>query len=245
MALIALSIIVQLALVVHIIKTGRNMSWVFIVLFFPLIGSLAYFIIELLPEFTNTRTARTAQRRLAKAVDPDKALREATEQYALARTAQNAMVLASQHLQRANFSDARDIYQRALNGVHGDDPDLLLGLAQAHFGLAEYAEVITCLDTLKEKNPAKTSQDGHLLYARALEALGQVDKAQHEYETLVSYYTGPEPSCRLGALLEAQGRHDQAQALFQSVLAHSKTAGKHYNTLYKDWIAQARRETQG
>ena len=245
MPLIALSIIVQLALVVHIIKTGRNTSWVFIVLFFPLIGSLAYFIIELLPELTNTRTARTAQRSLAKAVDPDKALREATDQYALARTAQNAMMLASQHLQRANYSDAKDIYQRALSGVHSDDPDLLIGLAQAHFGLAEYAEVITCLDTLKEKNPAKTSQDGHLLYARALEALGQVDKALHEYETLVGYYTGPEPSCRLGALLKTQGRHDEAKALFESVLARSKTAGRHYNTIYKEWIAQARRDAQG
>ena len=50
MPIIVISIIIQLALVVHIMKTGRNTTWVFIVLIFPLIGSLAYCIIELLPE---------------------------------------------------------------------------------------------------------------------------------------------------------------------------------------------------
>ena len=245
MPLIALSIVVQLALVVHIIKTGRNTTWVFIVLFFPLIGSLAYFIMELLPELTNTRSARSAQRKLATAVDPDKALREASERYAVARTAQTAMDLAGEYLLRANFSEAKEIYARALSGVHDDDPDLLLGLAQAHFGLAEYAAVITCLDTLKAKNPAKTSQDGHLLHARALEGLGRVEEAMHEYETLVGYYVGPEPSCRLGELLKAQGRQAEARVLFEAVVARSKTAGKHYNAIYREWVAQARRETQG
>ncbi len=245
MPLIFLSIVVPLALVVHIIKTGRNMSWFFIVLFFPLIGSLAYFIIELLPELTNTRTAKSAQRSLAKAVDPDKELREAAAQYELARTAQNALRLAGAHLERGQFREARELYQRSLSGVHSDDPDLLLGLAAAHFGLAEYAEVLRCLDTLKTTNPGKTSQDGHLLYARALDELGRGDEAIHEYEALVGYYSGPEPTCRLATLLKAKGRADEARTLFESVVARSKTAGKHYNTLYRDWVALARCETQG
>lgn len=245
MPIIVISIIIQLALVVHIIKTGRNITWVFIVLFFPLIGGLAYFFIELLPELTNTRAAKSAQRSLAHAVDPDKALREATAQYELAATAQNALTLAQQHLQRGNFSEAKALFTRSLSGVHNDDPDLLLGLAAAHFGLHEYAETLASLDTLKRVSPGKTSQEGHLLYARALEELGRVVEAIHEYEALIGYCAGPEPSCRLGALLKAQGRTAEARALFEAVVARSKTAGKHYNTLYREWVAQARREIQG
>jgi len=244
MPLIFISIIVQLALVVHIMKTGRSTTWVFIVLFFPLIGSLAYCIIELLPELTGTRTAKQAQRSIAKAVDPDKALREATAQYELARTAQNAITLARQHLERGDFSAAKTLFERSLSGVHGDDPDLLMGLAEAHFGLKEYAEVVGCLDTLKEKNPGKTSQEGHLLYARALDEGGRSAEAIEEYQALVGYYAGPEPSCRLATLLKAQGRDDEARTLYQAILTRSKTAGKHYNTRYRDWVALARRESQ-
>ena len=245
MPLIFISIIVQLALVVHIMKTGRNTTWVFIVLFFPLIGSLAYFIIELLPELTNTRTAKQAQRSIAKAVDPAKALREANAQYELASTAQNAMTLARLHLERGEFSAAKALFERSLSGVHGDDPELLMGLAEAHFGLAEYADVVRCLDSLKEKNPGKTSQEGHLLYARALDEQGRSAEAIAEYQALVEYYAGPEPSCRLATLLNAQGRKDEARALFEAVITRSKTAGKHYNSRYREWVSMARRETQG
>ena len=242
MPIIVISIIVQLALVVHIMKTGRNTTWVFIVLIFPLVGALAYVIIELLPELTNSRTAKTAQRSLAKAVDPDKALREAQAQYELARTAHNAMTLAEQHLARGNFREARELYQRSLSGVHGDDPDLLLGLAEAQFGLGEYAETVACLDTLKRSHPGNTSPEGHLLYARALAEQGRSAEAIEEYQALVGYYPGPEPSCRLATLFKAQGRDAEARALFEAVVARSKTAGKHYNTLYRDWVEQARRE---
>lgn len=244
MPIVVISIIIQLALVVHIMKTGRNTTWVFIVLIFPLIGSLAYCIIELLPELTNTRTARTAQRSLAKAVDPDKALREAQTQYELARTAHNAMTLAEQHLARGNFGEAKELYGRSLSGVHSDDPDLLFGLASAHFGLAEFGEAVGCLDTLKRSHPGQTSPQGHLLYARALDGQGRVDEAIAEYQALVGYYPGPEPSCRLATLLKAHGRGDEARALLQAVVLRSKSAGKHYNSLYHEWVEQARRETE-
>lgn len=244
MPLLVLSIIVQVALVVHIIKTGRNVTWVFIVLFFPLIGTIAYFILELLPELRGSRAAQSAQRSIAHAVDPDKALREATEQYELARTAQNALALAEQHLARGNFADAKALFERSLAGVHSDDPDLLLGLARARFGLDDFAGTLAALDDFKRVHPDKTSQDGHLLYARALEGLGRVDEAIDEYRALAAYCAGPEPSCRLAMLLKAQGRGDEARALFEGVVARSKTAGKHYNTLYREWVAQARREAQ-
>lgn len=244
MPLVVLSIIVQLALVVHIIKTGRNTTWVFIVLFFPLIGALAYFIIELLPGLTNTRAAKSAQRSLAHAVDPDKALREATEQYAVARTAQNALALAQQHLARGNHAEAKELFERSLSGVHSDDPELLFGLAEAHFGLGEFAGTLRALDDFKRAHPGKTTQDGHLLYARALQELGRVDQAIDEFRALVGYAAGPEPSCRLAMLLKAQGHDDEARALYEAVVARSKTAGKHYNTRYGEWVNQARRECQ-
>jgi hypothetical protein len=51
MPLIILSVIVQIALIVHAVRTGRSPYWVFIILMVPGIGSLAYFIVELLRQF--------------------------------------------------------------------------------------------------------------------------------------------------------------------------------------------------
>jgi hypothetical protein len=236
------SIIVQLALVVHIIKTGRAMTWVFIVLFFPLIGTLAYVIVELLPEWTGSRTGVQMRRKLAKLANPDRNLQQASRNFAVANTAQNAMTLAEECLAKQRYAEAKELYERALRGVHADDPVLLLGLAKARFGLGDAAGVVTTLDQLKHSNPDHTSAEGHLLYARAREQLGEVDAAVHEYEALIGYYAGPEPACRLAAIYKSRGRDAEARALFERVVNESRIAGRHYNTLHKEWVDMAQRE---
>jgi hypothetical protein len=205
MPILIISLIIQIALVVHIVKTGRNMTWIFVVLFFPLVGSIAYFIVELLPELSGTRTARKWKRNIAKTVNPDKDFKTASQNLAIADTVQNSMTLAAAYLTKGQYSEAKELYSRCLRGVHVDDPDILLGLAKAQYGLGEYAETINTLDGLKAKNPDYKSAEGHLLYARSLEQLGSVDAAIHEYEALVKYYPGPEPASRLALLLKSRG----------------------------------------
>src|SRR5690606_25801403 len=79
MPYLILSLVIQLSLVVHILKTGRNVTWVFIVLFFPLVGTLAYVFVELLPEWTGSRSGLTLRRKLAKLANPDRGLKQATQ----------------------------------------------------------------------------------------------------------------------------------------------------------------------
>ncbi len=242
MLFVILSYAIQLGLVVHVLKTGRNMTWIFILLFFPAIGGLAYFIVELLPELTGSRTARNLGRSMSKAVNPNKDLQQAAQNLAVADTVQNAMRLAEECLDKGRYAEARDLYAARLKGVHEDDPALLHGLARAQFGLGDHAAVIATLDKLKEANPGYRSPEAHLLYARAQDESGHREQAEEEYEALCGYYPGPEPFVRLGLLLKADGRADRARECFQRVLDESRIAGKHYNTLHKDWVATARRE---
>lgn len=242
MPYLILSLVIQLALVVHIIKTGRNMTWVFIVLFFPLVGTLAYLIVELLPEWSNSRSGVTARRKLTRLANPEGSFKNASRNFEVADTAQNAIRLAAEYLEKQQYQQATELYQRALRGIHADDPVLLLGLARARFGLDDATGAVQALDLLKEKNPGHASPEGHLLYARAKERLGDLHAAAHEYEALAGYYSGPEPTCRLAAIYKAQGRTEEARALFQKVVHISRIAGRHYNDLHKDWVAMAQRE---
>jgi hypothetical protein len=240
--ILILSLIIQLALVVHIIKTGRNMTWVFIVLFFPLVGTLAYVIVELLPEWTGSRSGVQLRRKLTRLANPDRDLQQASQNFAVADTAQNAMTLARECLTKGRFAEARDLYERALRGVHADDPALLLGLAQARFGLGDAAGAVGTLDELKRSNPDYSSAEGHLLYARARQQLGDIDAAIHEFEALTAYFAGPEPACRLAELYKSRGRTAEARSLFERVVNESRIAGRHYNALHREWVEMARRE---
>lgn len=242
MPILVLTILIQLALVVHVLKTGRNTIWVFILLFAPFIGGLAYFIVELLPEIMNSSGARKAKRSVTNAIDPNRDLRNASQLLAVADTVQNSLILANQHLERSQYKEAAELFARSLRGVHADDPHILFGLAKAQFGLTEYANVIQTLDRLAQANPKARSGDMHLLYARAQEESGAIDAAKTEYEALAKYFPGPEPRCRLGLILKAQGDVEGARKLFQAVLGEADVAGRHYSVLHKEWIALARRE---
>lgn len=237
-----ISLVIQVALVVHAIKTGRNLFWVFIILFFPLVGALAYLIIEMLPEIGNNRGARRAGKFMTSIVNPNGSLKKASQHLEVADTVQNSIALGTQYLDRAQYAEAKETFTRCCKGVHADDPVILLGLAKAQFGLAEYEATIQTIETLKQSNPTDRFPEAHLLYARAQEQLGDFDKARKEYEALCKYYPGPEPKCRLALILKASGDTEGARELFKGIASESKIAGKHYNRLHKEWVSLARRE---
>ena len=59
-AFFIVSLLVQVGLIVHVVKTGRNFLWMAAIGFLPIAGSLAYIVVELLPELFGGRTARRA-----------------------------------------------------------------------------------------------------------------------------------------------------------------------------------------
>lgn len=95
-----LSIIIQVLFIIHIVKTGRNTTWIWIVLILPIAGAIAHFIIEILPELVGGRTARKAKKELSTMINPNKDMREASMQYAMADTVDNTLKLAEAHIEK-------------------------------------------------------------------------------------------------------------------------------------------------
>ncbi|HEU0297210.1 MAG TPA: hypothetical protein VFR47_31000 [Anaerolineales bacterium] len=48
------TIILQIVLAVHVVRTRRPFIWIFLILIFPLLGSVIYIIAELIPEWERT-----------------------------------------------------------------------------------------------------------------------------------------------------------------------------------------------
>jgi hypothetical protein len=243
MSFVVISVAIQLALAIHVLKTGRRPIWVIIIGFFPIIGCLAYLVVELLPAWLGSKSGRTVQKKIDHTLYPERDLQEALHNVQLADTVSNRMKLAEQYLLRQQYQEAQQIYEKSLTGFYKHDPALMLGSAKANFGLGNYNDVVSLLDNLKETNPDFKSAEGHLLYARAQENAGNIDAAIQEYETLITYYPTPEPTCRFAALLKTTGHTARAMELFHKVVKYSETAGRQYNYLNEEWVTWAKRET--
>ncbi len=240
MLLLVLTVIVQIALIVHVMRTGRAIYWVFILLFMPGIGAAAYFIVELLPDLSNSMGGRRAARGLRKVISPGAELRQRELEHQLSGSVDAARHLAQELIENGRYADAIQHYQSILSGIYEHDPDLMLGLAQAEFANDDAESSKQTLELLKEKNPDYRSPEGHLLFARALEACGDLDKAEEEYAAVATYFPGVEARVRYAQLLERTEKLELALQEYVDILAAADMAPSHFRKVQKQWITLAK-----
>jgi hypothetical protein len=233
-----LIILIQIAFAIHAIRTGRETFWIYIIAFLPGIGCAVYFFTQVLPDMQRDPSVRQAGNRLLKAIDPERELRRRQDELEIADTVANRVKLADECIEAGFHSDAIPLLQRCLNNGH-DDPDIMLKLAQAQFGAGQYQSSITTLDDLIKANPNFRSHDGHLLYARSLEALGNTAQALEEYQALATAFPGEEARLRYAQLLQHSGQHGKAHQVLQEILLRAKRAPKYYRRKEQEWVKQA------
>ena len=240
--LLLLTYALQIACCVHVVRTGRPLYWVFILLVFPFLSVIVYFIAEILPDLRHNPSARRTVRNVRNRIDPERDRRDAAKLLKASDTPENRRRLAEESLRSGDYAHAAELYEQALKGLYASDPDLMLGLAKAQFGLGESAKARATLDALIAANPSFRSADGHLLYARAVEDTSDAAAAIHEYEAVVQGYPGEEARARFGLLLKRQGEHTRARNVFQEILDRSEAAPRYYQREQRDWIEVAKRE---
>ena len=241
MSLLILSIIVQVALIIHVVKTGRNQIWIWVLALLSLPGAIAYIAVEILPELFRSRTAQRTARGLRKAMDPGADLRRYESEARVASNVASRQRYAEELVRHERYDEAIAQYREALTGLYEHDPNLMQGLAQAQFGKGEAAAARATLDELIQRNPDFRSPAGHLLYARALEAEGNVPKALEEYAVLAPSYPGAEASVRYAQLLQVQGRRAEAQKVARELLEQARIAPGHYRRAQRPWLDAAQR----
>lgn len=57
MIFLLVSIAIQVALIVHVIRTGRNSLWIWAIALLPLAGPIAYLLVEVMPGLWHSRRA--------------------------------------------------------------------------------------------------------------------------------------------------------------------------------------------
>jgi hypothetical protein len=237
-----LPLVVQALLIVHVIKTGRNQIWIWVLALLSYAGIIAYVAAELIPELLNSRATRRTVRGVKKALDPEAQLRQLAQRAEIGGGVDARQRHAEELLRLGRHQEAVEEYRRTLQGLYEHDPNLMLGLARAQFGARQPAEARATLDALIKNNPDFRSADGHLLYARALEGEGQTSRALDEYKTLAGYYPGAEATVRYARLLRKEGQGAPAAEALRALLAQAAVAPAHYRRTQDEWLKQAERE---
>jgi hypothetical protein len=146
-------VLIQVLLIVHCIRTGRNTIWIMVLLFLPLAGPLAYVAIEIIPGLFGHRATQRAVRGVRQALNPGQQLRQLENEARVTGGVATRQRYAEELLRQNQPAQAVEVYKAALTGLYEHDPNLLLGLAEAQFAQGQPSAARATLDQLIAFNP--------------------------------------------------------------------------------------------
>lgn len=227
---LGLHFIFALFFAVHAVRTGREMYWLIILFSFPIAGSIVYFFAVYLPQSRLERGAGKVARAAADLLDPERELREAREAFDLSPSAQNQWRLADALLARGDGTEAVRLFDDALAGPLGHDPDLQLAAARAKLNSGNGASALALMQKLREVQPQFRPEAVTQLLAESLAAVGRRQEAQIEFADAVARWGSVELRCAYALFAAASGDLQTAQAQRAEV----ERAQRHWNRHARD-----------
>ena len=230
-----LSLLFSIALCVHVVRTNQNMYWLWLILIIQPFGGLIYLIAIILPEMLGGRTARRVGSAARQTLDPGRAYRTAKADYDTSPTVAHAMRLAAAAMALGQYAEAETLYRNAAQGVHADDPTLLLGRANALIELGRFAEALPVLERLGENLDHGRTPQAALALGRVYEGLGRNAEADTAFDWAAGRLPGLEAYGRYAAFLAHTGRRAEAEDALAEIDRRIKSADPYFRREARMW----------
>ncbi len=222
MAWFLLVIALQIACIVHVFRHGRNTAWVMAIAFLPMIGVIAYFIVEIMPNLSRDRRVRQVKANIADSIDPERRVRESRDAVEFSDTIANRMEYGDALMARERYDQALEQYQIAERKSPHVDRTIGMRIAEAAYEAARVGDALAALDRLPETTSHSEHDRRNLLRAKVAELDGRSGDALTLYRAMVDRVPGDEVRCRIAAILIAGGDRASARAVLNEVEMRKK-----------------------
>lgn len=223
----------QLALIVHVLKTGRPYYWVWILFAAPAIGGIAYVLVELLPDLRTSGGGAGAGSSWKPRAWRIRDLRTHLEE---SDTVKLRLTLAAELLASGQPAEACATAEEALQGVFRDDPHTLAAVARYRLEAGKPLECLAALDKIKVVADRLLGTTVKLLRGRALVMLARHAEAQPLLSELVPTYLGDEPRYFLALSLQQSGSIPEARVQWEEIRKRFRRAGRSWRRSEKRWF---------
>jgi hypothetical protein len=233
-----LPLILTIAALVDCVRSGASWYWFWIILAFPFLGPIAYFVVVRSPVFAGSSSALVSPQ-VARRQQARRRLRELQVQLAhwrgpgvLAEAGEELLALGKLREAEAHFREAQ------ANGAAVEDVNF--GLAQVLERQGRWSEAAALLEALVAIEPDSHLGEGPLHLARALDESGRRDEAEAVLRKVLEKRTSIEAQVRLARILYQKGQNEEAGKLVAEVLNDAKLLPRYLKRLHGRWLRAAR-----
>jgi hypothetical protein len=196
---------------VHVVRSGREMFWLWLFIIGPLIAPAFYLFAVLVPEWTGGSRARNVGRAARQALDPEREYRNALRTLEDTPTVGARMKVAQAAAALGRWSDAEAQWALSADGAWAEDPAILMGHALSLLELGRHGDALVRLEKLKALGSEGKTPTVALAFARAYEGLGRNGEADDAYRFAADRVPGLESGGRYVAFMAKTGRREDAE----------------------------------
>lgn len=213
----AIMILLQIICIVHVFRNRRNTAWIMAIAFLPMVGMIAYFLVEILPSLRRDPKMRKIQNDIAHKVDPERDIRSAREALAFVDTVANRIALGDALAARGDHHAALTEYCDAEAMAIGPDAVVIMRVAKTAMELGDAATAKAALDRLPETRSQSELDRRAYIAARVAEGQGDARQALNMYSGIVARVAGDDVRCRMAALYIQIGDKVAARQILKEV----------------------------
>lgn len=233
-------LIVQVLLVVHVFRNHKPTYWIFLLLFMPFIGAMAYILLEILPEWRSGRQGAQVADSITRMVNPTGQLKALEAQLANANTMANRIAYADELVRCGHYQEGIARYQEDLRGIYADDIDLRKKLATAYTLMGDHTAAYQVWQQLHAEQALKQLEE-QLAYQVAAYQAGQLEHPLEMFGDFFDRTQNMEAGYWFTLMLVQANQPDKAK----DVVAQMEKNYQHHKhfktTIGREWIAKARK----
>ena len=227
----------QLLCIVHALKTNRR-DWLYLLIFLPVVGAAAYFIREILP----TLRSGDSMEGVSTFLFPNGRINELERQLKISDTEANRLNLAKEYEKQHKYDKALELTFSCLKGIYAKDPGIMQDVARLSFHTNQFEQSINYYTRVLAIKQRFDKPEDELIFARAIEGKGDMEKAEEEYKRIIRVHHSMEARYYYGMMLKKINRTDEARTQFQSIQDEKDLHPQYVKRLNARWISLSRRE---
>lgn len=228
---------------VDAVRVGADWYWFMVILAFPGLGPIAYFIVVRSP-MLGARNAAMMSPAAARRLHARRRLRELQVQLSNWRGPGILTEAGEETLALGKPQEAEKLLREAkANG--GSVEDVNFGLAWSLEMQGRWAEAVPLLEDLVKVEPDSHLGEGPLHLARSLDEAGRGDDSEPVLRKVLERRTLIEGQVRLARLLLRKGEREEAQRLLAEVRTDAQILPRYLQRQHRAWIRAAGRLKTG
>jgi len=202
--------------------TNKNQHfWIFVILFIPIIGSLAYLFMNIIQK----RDIDKVQDNITSIINPTKKITDLEKKYKFAATFENQSSLADAYLEVGIYDKAIENYESCLSGTFQNDFYVLSKLEEAYYFSSQFEKSIKIADKIKDNVKFEKSK-ASFFYALALEKTENIEAAEQYLIKFDAPYSKYQERLELAKFYIRNGKTDKARELLKEIEAESEGMSK-------------------